>query len=606
VNSAGAAWFDILDFGNYTNYFTLTNPTGQCIGNRAIENPTHSTPDINGYRYCVCCGEYAPDASLNCPTNAPEPTPRPTKAPTASSSQKVIGFLDGTLQSVTYPDRELTLQYEIKIDANSDDQRIYYSYRYAGGGSHNVTANLYFRNSGANYYCGIPGHTCTAPFIDAPSDLVLDIWTSISLYPSIYGFVNFNNSFQLSETVGQCTSIRPVFNFYDYPVQPNLYRACFCYGDEYAPDASLNCPRNPWAKRVATTPAPSIVSTPSVANNRQKLVGYFVGTFNCDRPSSQWTHRAQFQVRLHASVEDQRIYYTIDQFNKSYSNDGQLWPNVFWPSLGTNYFCETPGGVCSAPFVGSPTDLVLDITQEGSHTDGGSIYGFANFNNSFQLSNTIGLCTNYQPNYAFYDRHLISNLYQFCVCYGDLYDPDPRLGCPQNPWSPLAAPTVPPTGVVSSSKAVGYFSGKFQSLSVPSMQFSANYEIKLNADANDRQIYYSFQSNVSNIYANILPIGVANYYCKVRGQTCSAPFVRQPTNLLLDVVASGMYPSIFGFPLFENTFTLTNAVGLCTNVSTQYSFFDYKVDPALYRFCVCLGDEYNPHPSLNCPENNYQ
>lgn len=59
---------------------------------------------------------------------------------------------------------------------------------------------------------------------------------------------------------------------------------------------------------------------------------------------------------------------------------------------------------------------------------------FQNFNNIFTVTNAIGQCTKNQvqakdvstPN---------TTLYEYCLCCGPYYNPDPTLGCPKNPWA---------------------------------------------------------------------------------------------------------------------------------------------------------------------------
>jgi hypothetical protein len=62
-----AKWFffDILSFPEFFDSFILTQTIGVCT-DEALDFAS-SPPNPFLYRYCVCCGDYKPDAALNCP-----------------------------------------------------------------------------------------------------------------------------------------------------------------------------------------------------------------------------------------------------------------------------------------------------------------------------------------------------------------------------------------------------------------------------------------------------------------------------------------------------------------------------------------------------------
>lgn len=76
---------------------------------------------------------------------------------------------------------------------------------------------------------------------------------------------------------------------------------------------------------------------------------------------------------------------------------------------------------------------------------------FPQFNNIFTLTNAVGQCTKRQiHDYNFFNGNFLQNfkllkllflgatnetLYEYCVCCGNKYNPDPSLGCPKNPWA---------------------------------------------------------------------------------------------------------------------------------------------------------------------------
>jgi hypothetical protein len=63
-------------------------------------------------------------------------------------------------------------------------------------------------------------------------------------YDFLY-FPDFNKSFTLYNATGQCTKSQPAYP-YGYPTNAKFFDYCVCCGD-YAPDAQLKCPDNPWA-----------------------------------------------------------------------------------------------------------------------------------------------------------------------------------------------------------------------------------------------------------------------------------------------------------------------------------------------------------------------
>jgi hypothetical protein len=59
---------------------------------------------------------------------------------------------------------------------------------------------------------------------------------------------------------------------------------------------------------------------------------------------------------------------------------------------------------------------------------------------------------------------------------------------------------------------------------------------------------------------------------------------------------------IIGYPTFNYTFTLTNAIGQCTKNQVIYDPYNWPFDHSQIEYCLCCG-EYNPDPALNCPTN---
>jgi len=165
---------------------------------------------------------------------------------------------------------------------------------------------------------------------------------------------------------------------------------------------------------------------------------------------------------------------------------------------------------------------------------------------------------------------------------------------------------------VSCSAINGYFVGTFQWLNDKSHKFNAQFTISINASASDKTIYFSIPHS-NKTYSNGVDVGLNlvagrnDYYCDTPGKTCRGPFVSSPVNLIIDpyILNPIRWSSAFGFPNFQNSFTLSNTTGQCTNVLPQLKFYDFPIDPSLFKFCLCCGS-YAPDSRLGCPSNPWQ
>lgn len=54
-----------------------------------------------------------------------------------------------------------------------------------------------------------------------------------------------NNSFMLMDAIGNCATY--LHNNRPFHANKSLYKSCFCCGNKYNPDPSLNCPISPWS-----------------------------------------------------------------------------------------------------------------------------------------------------------------------------------------------------------------------------------------------------------------------------------------------------------------------------------------------------------------------
>jgi hypothetical protein len=94
---------------------------------------------------------------------------------------------------------------------------------------------------------------------------------------------------------------------------------------------------------------------------------------------------------------------------------------------------QTIGDTYSGPRATQTSDFELQLYHGNSQKwdDFSTILDFDPFWNSFQLSNSIGQCTNSQMDVT--DGYTMDpSLVNYCICCGE-YSPDPQLSCPLNP-----------------------------------------------------------------------------------------------------------------------------------------------------------------------------
>jgi hypothetical protein len=94
--------------------------------------------------------------------------------------------------------------------------------------------------------CSIPLDKL-APIDDSPGFWVDFMpFRGLGYQPYLISILPFKTQrFTLLNTVGNCgTQLK---DNYLYDSDPSLYKSCFCCGDKYNPDPSLNCPVSPWS-----------------------------------------------------------------------------------------------------------------------------------------------------------------------------------------------------------------------------------------------------------------------------------------------------------------------------------------------------------------------
>lgn len=163
-----------------------------------------------------------------------------------------------------------------------------------------------------------------------------------------------------------------------------------------------------------------------------KVTAYYQGTLK-NKQNPDLRYITQFQVRLNADQSTQRIYVVFDQWNDTLLSRGPFSFNFIYNNK--NFQGDKIGTLYSGPFARKESDFTLTLDHETSQTWDNSIniLYFHTFNNSFQLENSIGKCTDNPPMFH-NDYAPDSNLYKACVCC-DNYNPHPALGCPKSPWA---------------------------------------------------------------------------------------------------------------------------------------------------------------------------
>lgn len=191
--------------------------------------------------------------SKNVKLNVDQPTIHHSKLDSNGPfCQQIVAYYEGTFKNQHSPNLKYTAQFQVRLNASQSDQRIYAIF---DQWNNMLLPNNSFSFDFAYDYRDIWGDQIGAsywgPFASQPSEFVLTLdhaknqkWDNSI---NILYFNVFNNSFQLENSVGQCTAyqleLQNVWN-----MDPSLVNYCVCCGD-YLPDPSLNCPVNPWQQK---------------------------------------------------------------------------------------------------------------------------------------------------------------------------------------------------------------------------------------------------------------------------------------------------------------------------------------------------------------------
>lgn len=183
--------------------------------------------------------------------------PRHTLNSDGPFCQNLVAYFEGTFRNQLNPTLNYTAQFQVRMNVNKTSQRINVIFdEWNQTLLDNNAFSFDFAYSNRYVWGDQIGASYWGPFASKPSDFVLTLdhakhqkWdNSINL---LY-FNMFNNSFQLENSIGQCTSnqleSRDVWNMVS-----SLVKYCVCCEDYLPNNEILNCPINPWARKSQPT-----------------------------------------------------------------------------------------------------------------------------------------------------------------------------------------------------------------------------------------------------------------------------------------------------------------------------------------------------------------
>lgn len=160
-------------------------------------------------------------------------------------------------------------------------------------------------------------------------------------------------------------------------------------------------------------------------------------------------------------------------------------------------------------------------------------------------------------------------------------------------------------------KVIAYYKGTFKNRQNPNLNYTAQFQVQLNASQSDQRIYVIFDQWNSTLLANnLFSFDFAYENWDILGNQIGAsywgPFSSQSSDFIL-TLDHGTHQkwdnsiNILYFNMFNNSFKLENSIGKCTAYQLDLRNV-WNMVPSLVDYCVCC-DDYLPDPSLNCPVN---
>ncbi|KAI6169974.1 hypothetical protein M3Y97_01168400 [Aphelenchoides bicaudatus] len=253
-------WFYFRQLQPVTSGFSLVLPNSLdgCTNILPIAtagDASQHQADTTLFRYCICCGLYNPNISLNCPVSPLQSPPHvcPTTTIPVKQDQitcdSVTAYYTGLFRNQSNFAHSFQARFQVKYDMDKVNRRVLLTNQYWDSTVSNANDFRFsILNETKEAICDPLRPGCSIHYNENTPNIRSYIVTKTQ--QNNYGFHLFyvdkiNDGFLLKNVTGQCANYPILDPDQVYAADPDLYLACACCGD-YNPHPSLLCPPNPW------------------------------------------------------------------------------------------------------------------------------------------------------------------------------------------------------------------------------------------------------------------------------------------------------------------------------------------------------------------------